>query len=97
MSSLIDNDAWVWAIVQDPDGNEQFLGQFHEETDEMFIPIFLDKEEAQKGMGLLAQDKSKKYEPQAIIYEDLTIYAKENGFNIFLLNKDGSVLEKKIL
>ena len=93
----MDKDSWVWAIVQDPDGNEQFLGQLHEDTDEMFIPIFLDKEEAQKGMELLAQDKGKKYEPQAIIYDDLTIYAKKNGFNIFLLDKEGSVLEKKIL
>ena len=93
MSSLIENDAWVWAIVQDPDGNEQFLGQFHEDTDEMFIPVFLDKEEAQEGMPLLAKDKGKKYEPQAIIYEDLTVYAKENGFNIFLLDKKGIKLK----
>ena len=33
MSKLIGKDQWVWVVVQDPGGDEQFLGQYDHRTD----------------------------------------------------------------
>ena len=44
MSKTIQEDQWVWVVVQDPEGNEQFLGQRDETEDISFIPTFLKKD-----------------------------------------------------
>ena len=94
MSKLVKNDQWVWVIVQDPGGNEQFLGQQDTERNVSFIPTFLEKEEAEKGLELLPREKGHKYEVQAILFEDLSKRAANNGFMLFILNGSGDVLDK---
>ena len=94
MHRSIQPDQWIWVIIQDPDGNEQFLGQYDEENDVSFIPIFLEKEAALRCINLLAREKGRKYEVQAIIYEDLASRASKEGFKLFLLNAEGEVVEK---
>jgi hypothetical protein len=94
MSKLIEKDQWVWVVIQDPGGVEQFLGQQDAKNDETFIPVFLEKEEAQQGLSFLVREKGLKYEVQAILYEDLSQRAGEYGFMLFLLNGAGEVLEK---
>ena len=94
MSTLIKKDQWVWVVVQDPGGNEQFLGQHDDEKNESFIPVFLEKEEAQQGLNFLVSEKGKKYEVQAIQYTDLVERAAEHGFMLFMLSGAGEVLEK---
>ncbi len=94
MSKLVKNDQWVWVVIQDPGGSAQFLGQHDTETDVSFIPTFLEKEEAEKGLELLQREKGRKYEVQAILFEDLSQRAAENGFMIFILNGSGNVLDK---
>jgi len=96
MSKLVEKDQWVWVVVQDPGGNEQFLGQHDQEKNESFIPTFLEKEEAQQGFTLMTREKGHKYEVQAILFEDLSRRATENGFMIFILNGSGEVLGKII-
>ena len=94
MSTLFQGNPWVWVVVQDPGGDEQFLGQHHEEKDESFIPMFLEKEDASQCLNHLMRDESKKYEVQAIQYEHLARDAAEHGFRLFLLNSAGEILEK---
>ena len=94
MGKLVEKDQWVWVVIQDPSGNEQFLGQHDPEKDESFIPTFLKKEEAQQGLSLMALEKGHKYEVQAILLEDLSRHAAENKFMIFILNSEGEILEK---
>jgi hypothetical protein len=94
MGKLVEKDQWVWVVVQDPGGNEQFLGQHDQEKNESFIPTFLEKEEAQQGFTLMTHEKGHKYEVQAILFEDLSRRAVENGFMIFILNGSGEVLGK---
>jgi len=94
MGKLVEKDQWVWVVVQDPGGNEQFLGQHDQEKNESFIPTFLEKEEAQQGFTLMTHEKGHKYEVQAILFEDLSRRAAENGFMIFILNGSGEVLGK---
>ena len=94
MSRKIKDDQWVWVVVQDPEGNEQFLGQRDEAKDISFIPTFFEKEAALQCMNHLALERGHKYEVQAILYEDLLPKAVEAGFRLFVLNESGEVLEK---
>ena len=94
MSKLIQENPWVWVVVMDPGANEQFLGQHYKEEDISFIPTFLKKEDASECLDHMTRDKEKKYEVQAIQYEELVHDAGEHKFMLFILNGAGEVLEK---
>jgi hypothetical protein len=94
MSKLIQKDQWVWVLVQDPGKKEQLLGQQNEETDELFIPAFLEKEEARRGLTFLTREEGHTYEAHAIQYDDLAQRARENGFKLMILSGAGQVLER---
>ena len=94
MSKLVQGNPWVWVVVQDPGGNEQFLGQHEQEKEVSFIPTFLEKEEAQQCLNHLTREEGHKYEIQAIQYEELARSSSEHGFAVFILNGAGEVLEK---
>jgi len=94
MSTVIQADTWVWVVVQDPGGDEQFLGQHDDKNDISYIPMFLEKEDALECLNLLKRDEKKKYEVQAIQYDQLTPDAAKHGFMLFLLNHAGEILEK---
>jgi hypothetical protein len=87
-------ETWIWAIVQNPGHNESFLGQHDATNDIRFIPAFYDKDTALRCIGMLNTDKSIENEPQAILVEDLVNYATKNGFLIFILDKNGKILDK---
>ena len=87
-------DQWVWVVVQDPGGKEQFLGQYEKQEDISYIPAFYSKEEAQQCLMNMARRKNCQYEVQAILLEELAKDAAANGFMIFILNEKGQVLEK---
>ena len=88
-------ETWIWAIVQNPGNNESFLGQHDKTNDIRFIPAFYDKDTALRCIDMFNKDKSiEKNEPQAILVEDLVNYATENGFLIFILDKNGKILDK---
>ena len=91
----VKEDQWVWVVVQDPGGNEEFLGQHDEEKDESFIPTFLSKEDAEQCLTILPREKGRKYETQAILFGDLSLRVAKNGFMIFILNGSGEILDKK--
>jgi hypothetical protein len=94
MSTAIQADTWVWVVVQDPGKNEQFLGQ-HNDTDNIsYIPMFLEKEDAMECLTFLKRDERKKYEVQAIQYDQLALDAAKHGFMLFLLNNAGEILQK---
>lgn len=94
MKNMQAEDEWVWVVVQDPAGDEQFLGQQDEQENISFIPAFHSKEVAQQSFLNLARQKGHKYEVQAILYEELVKDAAANGFMIFLLDENGEILEK---
>ena len=95
MGELIQGNPWVWVVVMDPGGNEQFVGQQDQSTGVSFLPAFLGKEDALKGLEGLAREEARTYEVQAIRYEELAQNAAAHGFLIFVLNGDGRILEKK--
>ena len=90
----IDSEKWVWVIVQDPGGNEMFLGQHDEENDVSFVPAFYEKNDAEACLDLMSRDENLKYEIQAIKYGFLEQYCRENGFVVFVCSASGEVLLK---
>jgi hypothetical protein len=94
MQPVKDDDQWLWVLVQDPGGNEQFLGQHDPQEGISYIPAFPDKEAAQQGLLNLARQPGLKYEAQAILRGELLKDAATGGFMVFLLSENGEVLEK---
>ncbi len=94
MNQKITSDTWIWVIVQDPGGDEQFLGQHDEKKNVSFIPAFYEKDDAQQSLIQLITEKGKKYEVQAIFFDELAKDAAQHGFMIFMLNADGEILEE---
>ncbi|MBI9082915.1 MAG: hypothetical protein JEZ11_04910 [Desulfobacterales bacterium] len=93
MPRQIDNTTWIWTIVMDPEKEAQILGQNDTRDDISFIPAFLNKEDAQQGLIQLHCERGRKYEPQAMLYEDLLRYALDSQFLIYLLDGDGKILD----
>jgi hypothetical protein len=94
MTQKISGTSWVYVLVQNPGGNEQIVGQQGAEDDIAFIPTFLDKDSAIQGVVHMVKERGKKFEVQAIIYEDLASYAAKGGFILFVLDGDGQVIDK---
>ena len=90
----VEATTWLYVAVQKSAVNEQIVGQSDTESNVSYIPAFLSKESAQQAMFHLHLEKKKKYEVQAIIYEDLASHAAKGGFVIFVLDDDGNVLER---
>ena len=90
----IEANTWLYVAIQQKGPSEQIVGQTDSEHGISYIPAFYDKEAAQQAMFHLHLEKKRKYEIQAIIYEDLARHAMKNGFLIFVLNEDGQVLER---
>jgi hypothetical protein len=90
----IEATTWLYVAILKTGSSEQIVGQTDVEHEISFIPAFLDKDAAQQAMLHLKLEKKKKYEVQAIIYEDLARHAAENGFLVFVLDDDGKVLER---
>ena len=95
MTAKITDDQWVWVLIQDPGKNEQIAGQQDVASKLSFIPVFQSKEDAWRCTGRLSLDKERQYEPQAILVEDLRQFAAKAGFQLFVLNADGEIIEKK--
>ncbi len=94
MEKKIEAETWIYVIIQNPGKDENIFGQHDAENNVSYVPVFLKKDSAQKGMYLLPNDKDKKYEVQAIIYEDLATQARENDFLIFVIDNDGKVTQQ---
>jgi spore cortex formation protein SpoVR/YcgB (stage V sporulation) len=90
----IEATTWLYVAILKAGPSEQIVGQTDSEHDISFIPAFLNKESAKQAMFHLHLEKKKKYEVQAIIYEDLAHHAAENGFLVFVLDDEGKVLER---
>lgn len=89
-------DQWVYIVVQNPGTeSEQFMGFMAQENPKEFIPAFASRQEAEQCFLVMPKDVMKnKYEVQAIHKDDLIFTAKENGFEVFLLDEKSTVKGK---
>ena len=94
MADKLSADTWVWVIVMEPEANPQYVGQQEGGTDVSYIPTFRSKEDAQQGLVNLSMSKGKKIEIQAIMYDHLCEDAAASGFQLFIIDTDGGIVEK---
>lgn len=90
----IKKETWVWIIVENPGGQEQYVGLVDDQTSVSYIPTFHTKEDAQACLIDLPTKRGGKYEVQAIMFDDLATDAAENDFLIFLVNAEGKILDR---
>ena len=95
MTTQIDNNTWVYVLVQNPGANENIIAHNDAETNILFIPAFFDKDAAQQGILHIPKESGHKYEIQAIIFEDLERYATEGQSLIFFLDGEGNIIDKR--
>ncbi len=93
MSVKPKNDQWVYAVIQEPEKNPQYLGQHDDDKDVSYIPIFLEKDHALQCIILLKKYKTLKYEIQAVFYGELAKDAKDNNFLVLVLDGEGKVVD----
>jgi len=89
-----DENTWVWVLIENPNKDEKIVGQMDEQSGISFIPAFESKENGLMCVNLLAREPGKIYEPQAMLFGDLSTYAAENGFMICFLDGTGRIVEK---
>ena len=94
MANQPEKESWVYVAVENPGGNENFVGLADDQSGIAYIPAFLSKDEAQACFINMPREPGKKYEIQAVIFEDLVRDAAANGFLIFILDKEGKILNK---
>lgn len=91
---MIKEHQWIYVVVQDPEKDAQYLGQYETDTDVAFIPVFIEKEHALMCLNLLVKDRGKTYEIQAVMFEDLKAHARASGFKLYVLGDDGAIRGK---
>jgi len=89
-------DDWYYTIIQNPEtAGEQFVGYTDKKTGATFIPAFKTKDIAQQCFLIMPKDiMNNKFEVRAIIKGDLMTLAKKNGYDVFLMDDKGRVLEE---
>jgi hypothetical protein len=94
MNESFDQNAWVFVVVQKNGQQETIVGQQDPQNDISFIPAFRDRDNAMQGIHQIAKEPGQAFEIQAIIYDDLVIYARTNGYLIFILDGSGRILKQ---
>ena len=89
------DDAWVWVLVRDPEGDAAFLGLEDRKGTESIIPAYMNKKAADRGFEGLGSAAGAEVEIQAIRYGDLRRRARESGFAVGVIDDDGNLVEKK--
>ncbi len=91
MNKLPAKQDWVYVAVENTAGRESFVGYRDEELKVAYLPAFADKEAAQACFINLPREPGKKYEIQAVLFEELVNDAASNNFLIFMLDGEGRI------
>ena len=91
MNEQSEKTHWVYVAVVDPGANEKFMGMHDDKNDISYIPAFDSKEDAHACLINLPRTPGKKYEVQAVMFEELAEDARENGFHIFMIDAEGRI------
>lgn len=94
MNQASQHPSWVYVAVEDPGGNEKYMGLHDESSDTSYIPAFSEKDDALACMYHFPRRPGKKYEVQAVLLEELAEDARKNGFMIFMLDGQGRILKQ---
>lgn len=95
MTISISKQTWVYALINKGDGDEKLTG-FQDKNGGIFIPVLKTNDEAEIFLGYIPSEPGRRYEVQAIIFEDVLNHARENGSLVYLVNGKGEILEEGI-
>lgn len=87
-------DQWVFVAVEDPGGNENFVGLHDEKNDLSYIPAFYTKDDALSCLINMPRRENKKYEVQAVMFELLCEDARQHGYQIFMTDGEGRITNR---
>ena len=89
MKNQIDNDTWVYVVVQDPgSANEQLIGFVDKDDGKQYVPVFLKKDDAIGWAYNMPKKETIKHEVQAIIYEELCEILDKNNFEVYVMDNE---------
>jgi hypothetical protein len=95
MTISISKQTWVYAVFN-KDGEDEKLTGFQDKNGNMFIPILKTNKEAEIFLSYIPWESDRRYDVQAIIFEDVLNYARESGSLVYLVNGKGEILEEGI-
>ena len=96
MSEAVELPKWIWVVIEKQGEKEGLLGQHDEEKGITFLPVFTNQEDGQAGLPLLRKKAEATYELQAMLSEEVALAARENHYEIFILDANGKVLERLV-
>lgn len=94
MTDVFAKDKWLYVAIEDPGGNEKFVGLHDKDSDISYIPAFENKEDALSCFINMPRRDNRKYEVQAVPFDLLCEDARRSGFLIFLSDGTGKVLKR---
>jgi hypothetical protein len=94
MTISIAKQTWVYAVFS-YSGEEDKITGFQDKNGGTFIPVLKTNKEAEVFVGYIPREPGRRYEVQAIIFEDVLNYARENGGQVYLVSEKGEILEKE--
>ena len=93
MADVSEKDHWLYVAIEDPGGDEKFVGLHDEKTGISYIPVFETKEAALSCLVNMPRRDNRKYEVQAVPMDVLREEAHSNGFLIFMSDGEGKILK----
>ena len=87
------DENWVFVIVSNAGSDEEYLGLWDKEKDINFIPAFKSRDDANDCFITIPREKGRKYEIQAIFFDELLEDASKNGFDVAIVDSEGHILE----
>ncbi len=83
---------WVYVFVCNSGGDENFLGLYDGEKEINFIPVFRSKDEANDCFLSMPRERGKKYELQAVLFDELHADAENSGFSLVVVDGEGKIV-----
>jgi len=94
MTKRPENDQWVYVAVENPGGEERFVGLHDEEAGISYIPTFETKENALSCLVNMPRREKTKYEVQAVMFDILCQDARQNSFLVFMIDGEGHIVQR---
>ena len=91
MEPKIDPKEYVWVVVDITGAEENFVGLTND-AGEQFIPVCASKDQAEALLAQIPAEGDRKRQAEAIHKDQLLKEAAENGFDVFLVDQNGTLL-----
>ena len=85
---------WVWVVIETEGQEERMSALENPEKGIKFIPVFAAQEDGVVGLRKFPVRPGVKLEVQAMQLANVAREAREYGFEIFILDYEGKVLER---